>query len=77
MPGGNVDGGDMTMCYSSYGGCKESINTWVINPTTNLPNGLTLDAAGYVYQLAPGTQLGVSQALSTKAGGEVISADAY
>ena len=45
--------------------------------STNLPNGVTLDSAGHVYQLAPGTQLGVYQALSTKAGGEVISADAY
>ena len=34
-------------------------------------------ARGYVYQIAPGTQLGIYQALSTKAGGEVISADAY
>jgi len=42
-----------------------------------LPTGVTLDSAGYVDQLAPGTRIGVSQALSTKAGGEVISADVY
>ena len=39
--------------------------------------GVTLDAAGYVYQIAPGTRLGVYQMLSTVAGGEVISSDAY
>ena len=64
-------------CDGSVKFIKESINTWAINPSTNLPKGVTLDAAGLVYQLAPGTQLGVYQALSTRAGGEVVSADAY
>ena len=51
--------------------------SWPINPSTQLPNGVTLDSAGYVYQMAPGTQLGVYQKLSTVAGGEVVSSDSY
>jgi prepilin-type N-terminal cleavage/methylation domain-containing protein/prepilin-type processing-associated H-X9-DG protein len=54
---------------------KDSINTWQFNPTTGFPNGVT-DTNG-VFTLAAGTQRGVYQALSTKSGQEVISADAY
>jgi len=35
-----------------------------------------MDATG-VWQVAPGTMFGIYQALSTRAGGEVISADAF
>jgi prepilin-type processing-associated H-X9-DG protein len=70
-------GANFAFCDGSVKFLKESIQCWAINPSTNLPNGVALDSTGYVYQIAPGTQLGVYQALSTKAGGEVISADAY
>jgi prepilin-type N-terminal cleavage/methylation domain-containing protein/prepilin-type processing-associated H-X9-DG protein len=54
---------------------KETIQTWPFNPATGYPNGVT-DMSG-VYTLAPGTQLGVYQKLSTRALGEVVSADQY
>jgi prepilin-type N-terminal cleavage/methylation domain-containing protein/prepilin-type processing-associated H-X9-DG protein len=54
---------------------KDSISTWPFNPATGKPLGVT-DTNG-VYTLAPGTQVGVFQALSTRAGGEVISSDSY
>jgi prepilin-type N-terminal cleavage/methylation domain-containing protein/prepilin-type processing-associated H-X9-DG protein len=56
---------------------KDSISSWQINPATNLPVGVSVDSLGYLYSLAPGTQLGVYQQLSTRAGGEVVSSDQY
>ena len=55
---------------------KETINCWPPNSTGGNPVGIT-DSMG-VYTINP-TQirLGVYQALSTRAGGEVISADQY
>jgi prepilin-type processing-associated H-X9-DG protein len=70
-------GANFAMCDGSVKFLKDSISCWQINQTTQLPLGVTLDASGYVYQLAPGTQLGVYQMLSTAAGGEVVSSDAY
>jgi len=54
---------------------KDSIQTWAFNPANGLPIGVT-DNKG-VYTMAPGTQMGVYQALSTRAGNEVISSDQY
>ena len=53
---------------------KESIDTWPYNSGTGYPNGVS-DANG-IYTLSPGTRLGIYQALSTRAGREVISGDA-
>ena len=55
---------------------KETIDTWRYDQVTGLPIGVTFDPNG-PYKLAPGVRFGVYQALSTRAGGEVISADAY
>lgn len=54
---------------------KESIASWPYNPSTGFPNGVT-DSNGTMV-LAPGTQIGVYQQLSTRAGGEVVSSDQY
>jgi prepilin-type processing-associated H-X9-DG protein len=74
-------GANFLMCDGSVKFIKESISCWQINPSSNppyLPVGVTLDAAGLVYQYVPGVvQLGVYQMLSTCSGGEVISADQY
>jgi prepilin-type N-terminal cleavage/methylation domain-containing protein/prepilin-type processing-associated H-X9-DG protein len=55
---------------------KDSIKSWMPDPATGLPRGLTFDPAG-PYKLAPGTNWGVYQALSTRNGGEVIDSASY
>ena len=54
---------------------KDTINSWPMNPNVGDPIGVTYSTTTYSYSMAPGTQLGVYQALTTRAGGEVISAD--
>ncbi len=67
---------------------KDSISSWTINPSTVgspgapsyacLPRGVsqgTTDASTYIIPI--GTQIGVLQQLSTRNGGEVVSADQY
>jgi prepilin-type N-terminal cleavage/methylation domain-containing protein/prepilin-type processing-associated H-X9-DG protein len=55
---------------------KDTINGWPINPATGLPVGLTFNPTG-PYGLAANVRFGVYQALSTRNGGEVISASDY
>ncbi len=54
---------------------KDTINTMPYDASTGLPLGMAPDANG-ILQVQPGAQYGVWQALSTRAGGEIISADA-
>ena len=56
---------------------KDTINCWPMNPAVGDPYGVTYNTTTYSYTVAPGTQFGVYQALSTRAGGEVISSDQY
>jgi prepilin-type N-terminal cleavage/methylation domain-containing protein/prepilin-type processing-associated H-X9-DG protein len=56
---------------------KDTINTMPFNATTGLPNGFLPGGATLMPQLQPGFQLGVWQAIATKAGGEVVSADQF
>jgi len=54
---------------------KDSIQSWAYNPATGYPVGVT-DNSG-VYTLAPGTQVGVYQKLSTRALNDVVKADQF
>jgi prepilin-type N-terminal cleavage/methylation domain-containing protein/prepilin-type processing-associated H-X9-DG protein len=62
---------------------KDSINTMPFNQATGIPNGITATPNGScansapLYSLLPGNPFGVWQALSTRAGGEVISSHNY
>ena len=58
---------------------KDSIQTMPFDQTTGQPNGITGDFVTYSipFTVAPGTQFGIYQQLSTRNGGEVISADSY
>jgi prepilin-type processing-associated H-X9-DG protein len=54
---------------------RDSINTWATDGT-GYPLGVSQDGQG-LFHVKPGTQLGVFQMLSTRAGNESISADSY
>lgn len=58
---------------------KDSIESWPIDSASGGPVGVTGDFLYYttLFKVAPGTRMGVYQALSTRAGGEVTGADAY
>jgi prepilin-type processing-associated H-X9-DG protein len=55
---------------------KETVQSWAINSAGGNPPGITDTNGVYTINLAV-TRSGVYQSLSTKAGNEVISADAY
>jgi prepilin-type N-terminal cleavage/methylation domain-containing protein/prepilin-type processing-associated H-X9-DG protein len=61
---------------------KESIDTWNIDPSTQNPVGVTANCNsscfwGTTWTIATGAKVGIYQAIATKNGGEVISADAF
>jgi prepilin-type N-terminal cleavage/methylation domain-containing protein/prepilin-type processing-associated H-X9-DG protein len=69
-------------CDGSVRFIKNSINSWAFQPGpgpfygASLPLGVNY--ANYIFTITPGvTQFGVYQGLSTRASGEVISADQY
>jgi prepilin-type processing-associated H-X9-DG protein len=68
-------GANFAFADGSVNFVKDSISTWQYNPTTGVPTGVTLKNG--VLSVNPGTQIGIYQALSTRNGGELISADSY
>jgi prepilin-type N-terminal cleavage/methylation domain-containing protein/prepilin-type processing-associated H-X9-DG protein len=68
-------GVNVALCDGSVRFIKNSISSWSFDPTTNMPLGVSV--ANFIYALAPGTQIGVWQQLSTRSGGEVVSSDSY
>jgi prepilin-type N-terminal cleavage/methylation domain-containing protein/prepilin-type processing-associated H-X9-DG protein len=85
-------GANFGFCDGSVKFIKDSISSWRIDPSTIgtpgspsktcMPLGVTataLSGSGYPvqYTIAPGAYIGVLQALSTRNGSEVVSADQY
>jgi prepilin-type N-terminal cleavage/methylation domain-containing protein/prepilin-type processing-associated H-X9-DG protein len=54
---------------------KETINAWPFDPKTGKPTNVGYDSATCLFSVTPAQ--GVYQALSTRARGEVLSADQY
>ena len=55
---------------------KETIDSWNLDPSSGSPVGVTY-TSDRTYTIAPNAKIGVYQALSSRAGGEVVSADQY
>jgi prepilin-type N-terminal cleavage/methylation domain-containing protein/prepilin-type processing-associated H-X9-DG protein len=71
-------GVNVALCDGSVRFLKDTINSWnIASPQMNgLPAGAS-NASPYGISLPAGTGLGAYQALSTRNGGEVLSADQY
>ncbi len=54
---------------------KDTINSWPYNPANGQPTNVLYNASTGLFSVGP--PMGVYQALSTRAGGEVLSADQY
>jgi prepilin-type N-terminal cleavage/methylation domain-containing protein/prepilin-type processing-associated H-X9-DG protein len=68
-------GANFVFCDGSVRFLKETIDTWQFDQTNGVPLGVT--QPGLTFVVAPGTRIGVYQALSSRNGGEVVSADSY
>jgi prepilin-type processing-associated H-X9-DG protein len=85
-------GANFAFCDGSVKFIKDSVSSWTIDPSsigtpsapskTCKPIGViaaATDARGYIvqYTIPPGANVGILQQLSSRNGGEVISADGY
>jgi prepilin-type processing-associated H-X9-DG protein len=66
-------GANFAMLDGSVRFIVDAIDTWTIDPSTNLPPGLSQGGTPALYSWGPGFKLGVYQMISTRAGGEVVN----
>ena len=70
-------GVNFAFCDGSVRFIKDTIDSWQNQASNGLPIGAIIDPTSNLISLGAGSKVGVYQALSTRAGGEVISADQY
>jgi prepilin-type N-terminal cleavage/methylation domain-containing protein/prepilin-type processing-associated H-X9-DG protein len=68
-------GANFAFCDGSVRFLRETLDSWQLNIQTQLPAGMS--QSNGLFSLAPTTYIGVYQKLSTRNGGETISADQY
>jgi prepilin-type N-terminal cleavage/methylation domain-containing protein/prepilin-type processing-associated H-X9-DG protein len=71
----HAGGVNVSMLDGSVRFLRDGIDTWMPVPPGDTPAGVVWASSNYSIQ--PGQKIGVFQALTTRAGGEVISADQY
>jgi prepilin-type N-terminal cleavage/methylation domain-containing protein/prepilin-type processing-associated H-X9-DG protein len=69
-------GANFAMADGSVRFIKDTIDSWPMDAQTATPLGVIQDANG-LFQLTGGARFHVYQALTTRNGGEIISADGY
>lgn len=69
-------GVNIAFCDGSVKFVKESVDSWQLNAQSQLPSGMSV-LSDRLFNLAPGTYIGVYQKLSTRNGGEPVGADQY
>ena len=67
-------GANFAFCDGSVRFIKETVSSWAYAPSNCAVNNLTISGGIFTFS---GASVGVYQALSTRAGGEVISSDAF
>ncbi len=70
-------GANVGFCDGSVRFIKDTIDSVAFDPTTGAVPAFRQDPATMTYSIAPGARLGVWQKISTRRGGEVVSADSY
>jgi prepilin-type N-terminal cleavage/methylation domain-containing protein/prepilin-type processing-associated H-X9-DG protein len=70
-------GVNVAMADGSVRFLKDTIDSWINDPNTGMPDGVTRDPKTYIFLVKFGAKVGVYQKLSTRAGGEAIDANSY